>query len=64
MNRVEDYLPLAIPMDQAVNKAEVAAYQAMKAETEAKGEKLSPDHQVIRPQVTLDGGSFLCTPQV
>ena len=55
MSRVEDYLPLSIPMDQAVNKAEVSAYQAKKAEVEAKGEKLPPDHQVVRPQVPLDG---------
>ena len=58
MSRVEDYLPLSIPMDQAVNKAEVSAYQAKKAEVEAKGEKLPPDHQVVRPQVPLNGESL------
>jgi hypothetical protein len=32
MTRVEDYMPLSIPMECATNKDEVAAYKARKAE--------------------------------
>ena len=32
MTRVEDYLPLSIPMEAATNKDEVTAYKAQKAE--------------------------------
>ena len=32
MSRVEDYLPLSIPMESATNKEEVEIYKAKKAE--------------------------------
>jgi len=54
MSRVEDYLPLAIPMDEAINKDEVAAFKNKKAEAEAKGQKLGPDEPVVRPRVPLE----------
>ena len=54
MSRVEDYLPLAIPMEEAVNKSEVSAYQERKAEAEAKGAKLGPEEPVVRPRVPLE----------
>ena len=54
MSRVEDYLPLAIPMEEAINKEEVAAFNARKAEVEAKGDKLPPEEPVVRPKVPLE----------
>jgi hypothetical protein len=33
-------LPLPIPLEAAINKDEVAAYEAQKAEAEAKGQRL------------------------
>ena len=35
VTRPDQYLPLPVPMDEAVNKEEVAAYQARKAEAQA-----------------------------
>ena len=49
---MEDWLPLPVPIEAAVNKEEVAAYEAKKAEAEAKGERLSGDEKVC---------SSLCT---
>ena len=43
---MEDWLPLPVPIEAAVNKEEVAAYEAKKAEAEAKGERLSADEKV------------------
>ena len=37
-HRVEDYIPLTIPLEAAVNKPEVEAWKKMAAEAEAKGE--------------------------
>jgi len=51
--RVEDWLPLPVPIEAAVNKEEVAAYEAKKAEAEAKGERLSGDEKV-RPRVPAE----------
>ena len=39
-------MPLPVPVEAAVNKEEVAAYEAKKAEAEAKGERLSADEKV------------------
>lgn len=38
--RTEYSLPLPITLEAAVNKEEVAAYEAQKAEVEAKGQRL------------------------
>jgi ubiquitin carboxyl-terminal hydrolase 5/13 len=38
--RTEYSLPLPIALEAAINKEEVAAYEAQKAEVEAKGQKL------------------------
>jgi ubiquitin carboxyl-terminal hydrolase 5/13 len=38
--RTEYSLPLPIPLEAAINKEEVAAYEAHKAEVEAKGQRL------------------------
>ena len=35
--RVEDYMPLAIPVDNATNEEEFQAYEARKQEADAKG---------------------------
>ena len=37
--RVEDYMPLAIPIEKATNEEEFQAYEARKQEAEAKGLK-------------------------
>ena len=39
-------MPLPVPIEAAVNKEEVAAYEAKKAEAEAKGERLSGEEKV------------------
>ncbi|KAJ9588235.1 hypothetical protein L9F63_018399, partial [Diploptera punctata] len=50
--RTEYSLPLTIPLEAAVNKEEVAAYEAQKAEAEAKGQNLDPNN-VVRPRINL-----------
>lgn len=35
VTRPDQYLPLPVPMEEAINKEEVAAYQARKAEAQA-----------------------------
>ncbi|KAG7204041.1 hypothetical protein KM043_001900 [Ampulex compressa] len=44
--RPEYILPLPIPLEAAINKEEVAAYEALKQETEAKGQKLDSNAHV------------------
>ena len=39
-------MPLPVPVEAAVNKEEVAAYEAKKSEAEAKGERLSGEEKV------------------
>ena len=39
-------MPLPVPIEAAVNKEEVAAYEAKKSEAEAKGERLSGEEKV------------------
>lgn len=51
--RIEDYIPLGIPMSGAINKAEAEAYQKKKDEAKAKGE-IIPEDQVVRPIVPFD----------
>ncbi|EZA52425.1 ubiquitin carboxyl-terminal hydrolase 5 [Ooceraea biroi] len=50
--RPEYILPLPIPMEAAVNKDEVAAYEAQKKEAEAKGQKLD-SNILVRPRIRL-----------
>ena len=49
MTRVEDYMPLSIPMECATNKEEVEAYKAKKAEADDNG--VSLDCDVVRPKI-------------
>jgi ubiquitin carboxyl-terminal hydrolase 5/13 len=39
-HRTEYSLPLPIPLEAAINKEEVAAYEAQRAEVEARGQRL------------------------
>ncbi|XP_013780596.1 ubiquitin carboxyl-terminal hydrolase 5-like isoform X1 [Limulus polyphemus] len=50
--RIDYLLSLPIPLDLAVNKDEVAAFEAKKAVIEARGEKIDPN-AVIRPKIPL-----------
>ncbi|XP_018573287.1 ubiquitin carboxyl-terminal hydrolase 5 [Anoplophora glabripennis] len=50
LTRSEVILPLSIPLDAAVNKDEVAAYEARKTEAESLGKHLAPD-SVVRPRI-------------
>lgn len=50
--RTEYSLPLPITLEAAVNKEEFAAYEAQKAEAEAKGQRLDPS-VVVRPRIKL-----------
>ncbi|KAJ1526653.1 hypothetical protein ONE63_008237 [Megalurothrips usitatus] len=51
-HRAEYSLPLPIPMEAAVNKEEVAAYERSKQEAEAKGTKLD-NVPIVRPRIKL-----------
>ncbi|XP_053985117.1 ubiquitin carboxyl-terminal hydrolase 5 [Hylaeus anthracinus] len=50
--RPEYLLPLPIPLETALNKEEVAAYEALKKETEAKGQTLD-SNALVRPRIKL-----------
>ncbi|EFN75726.1 ubiquitin carboxyl-terminal hydrolase 5 [Harpegnathos saltator] len=50
--RPEYILPLPIPLEAAVNKDEVAAYENLKKEAEAKGQKLD-SNALVRPRLKL-----------
>ncbi|XP_014477769.1 PREDICTED: ubiquitin carboxyl-terminal hydrolase 5 [Dinoponera quadriceps] len=50
--RPEYILPLPIPLEAAVNKDEVAAYENLKKEAETKGQKLDPN-ALVRPRLKL-----------
>ncbi|XP_046993258.1 ubiquitin carboxyl-terminal hydrolase 5 [Schistocerca americana] len=50
--RAEYSLPLGIPLDAAINKEEVTAYEAHRAEMEAKGQRVDPG-QIVRPKIKL-----------
>lgn len=50
--RTEYLLPLPIPVETAINKDEVAAYETLKSETEAKGQKLDTN-ALVRPRIKL-----------
>ncbi|XP_015606873.1 ubiquitin carboxyl-terminal hydrolase 5 [Cephus cinctus] len=51
-HRPEYLIPLPIPLKEAVNKDEVAAYEAKKKEAESKGERLDPS-STVRPRIKL-----------
>lgn len=46
MSRVEDYLPLPIPMSAAINSEEVKEYEEKKAKVEAEGGRMKDDEKV------------------
>jgi len=48
--RLEDYLPLGVPMEAATNIAEVSKYLSKKTEAEAKGERL-PAEELVRAKI-------------
>ncbi|XP_076762013.1 ubiquitin specific protease 5 [Xylocopa sonorina] len=50
--RPEYLLPLPIPVEAAMNKDEVTAYEALKNEAEAKGQKLD-SNALVRPRIKL-----------
>ena len=43
VTRVEDYLPLPIPMAAATNAAAVAAFEERTRDAKAKGERITED---------------------
>ncbi|XP_029173913.1 ubiquitin carboxyl-terminal hydrolase 5 isoform X2 [Nylanderia fulva] len=51
-HRPEYILPLPIPLELAVNKDEVTAYETQKKEAEAKGQKLD-SNTLVRPRIKL-----------
>nr|XP_045604809.1 ubiquitin carboxyl-terminal hydrolase 5-like [Procambarus clarkii] len=46
VTRPDQYLPLPVPVEEAVNKEEVAAYQARKVEAQAAQKAVQPEEQV------------------
>lgn len=48
--RSDTILGLTIPLEAAVNKEEVAAYEARKVEAESQGKRLEPD-SLVRPRI-------------
>ncbi|XP_049819162.1 ubiquitin carboxyl-terminal hydrolase 5 isoform X2 [Aethina tumida] len=50
LERSELILPLMIPLEAAINKEEVAAYEAKKAEAEVSGKRLEPE-SLVRPKI-------------
>lgn len=52
LTRSEVILPLMISMDAAINKEEVAAYEARKAELEKEGKRLDSS-ELVRPKIRL-----------
>lgn len=51
--RLEEYLPLPVPLEAATNVAEVSEYLARKAEVEAKGERLVGD-DIVRAKIPAE----------
>eukprot|EP00850_Spirogloea_muscicola_P012169 SM000078S22028 [mRNA] locus=s78:18702:23792:- [translate_table: standard] len=52
LHRSDNTLSLPIPLDQATNKGEVAAYELRKATADAAGLKIKED-EIVRPRVPL-----------
>lgn len=53
VSRPDQYLPLPVPMDEAVNKEEVAAYQARKAEAQSS-QKIGQHEEQVRAKIPFD----------
>ncbi|XP_042235263.1 ubiquitin carboxyl-terminal hydrolase 5-like isoform X2 [Homarus americanus] len=53
VTRPDQYLPLPVPMEEAVNKEEVAAYQAQKTDAQASQKVIQPEEQV-RAKIPFD----------
>ena len=51
--RKEEYLPLVIPEEAAVNREQLEIYKAKKAEAEAKGERL-PGDELVRAKIPIE----------
>jgi len=47
-SRIEDYMPLTIPVDMATNEVDYQAFEVRKREAEAKGLRLEPEETVRR----------------
>ncbi|XP_067009453.2 ubiquitin carboxyl-terminal hydrolase 5 [Anabrus simplex] len=50
--RAEYSLPLAIPLEAAINKEEVLAFEARRAEAESRGQRWDPS-ELVRPRIKL-----------
>ncbi len=64
-SRIEEFMPLPIPMETATNKDEVAAYKAKK-ESAAKNNTTLLDSDLVRPKITFDAclQSFMAEEEV
>ena len=51
--RKEEYLPLQVPVEAAVNLDQVEEYKAKKAELEAKGERM-PGDEIVRAKIPIE----------
>jgi len=51
--RKEEYLPLPVPLESAVNLEQVSEYKAKKAELEAKGERV-PGDEIVRAKIPIE----------
>ena len=51
--RKEEYLPLQVPVEAAVNLEQVEEYKAKKAELEAKGERM-PGDEIVRAKIPIE----------
>merc|ERR1719447_2767846 len=51
--RKEEYLPLPVPLESAVNLEQVAEFKARKAELEAKGERM-PGDEIVRAKIPIE----------
>ena len=51
--RREEYLPLPIPEEAAVNREQLEIYKAKKAEAEARGERL-PSEELVRAKIPIE----------
>merc|ERR1719447_631271 len=51
--RKEEYLPLPVPLESAVNLEQVAEFKARKAELGAKGERM-PGDEIVRAKIPIE----------
>ncbi|KAF2073334.1 hypothetical protein CYY_005352 [Polysphondylium violaceum] len=52
-NRVENYISLPVPLEDAINKEQVAQYEAEVEAIKASGEKVPADKEEVRPIIPL-----------